>query len=123
MRCLQLMCETEKGIDEGKRCGRTETAEYKPVLFRVERELFIFFFISSESEPELTLLCVTLTLVSKAGHGIKPCIKCVLVDFRSCLICVKPFGAESIVKPMLKVHPSLHPLTFQPLAAPNGRAR
>lgn len=37
------MCETEKGIDEGKRCGRTKTAEYKPVLFRVERE-FIFFF-------------------------------------------------------------------------------
>lgn len=80
MRCLQLMCETEKGIDEGKRCGRTKTAEYKPVLFRVEREFF-FFFISSESEPEFTLLCVTLTLVSKAGHGIKPCMKCVLVDW------------------------------------------
>lgn len=117
MRCLQLMCETEKGIDEGKRCGRTKTAEYKPVLFRVERE-FIFFFISSESEPEFTLLCVTLTLVSKAGHGIKPCMKCVLVDLGSGLRCVKSF-----VKPMLKVHPSLHPLTFQSLAAPNGHAR
>lgn len=31
--------------------------------------IYYFFFISSESEPELTLLCVTLTLVSKAGRA------------------------------------------------------
>lgn len=80
--------------------------------------IYYFFFISSESEPELTLLCVTLTLVSKAGHGIKPCMKCVLVDLGSGLVCVKSF-----VKPILKVHPSLHPLTSQPLTAPNGHAR
>lgn len=49
--------------------------------FVQSREGIYFFFISSESEPEFTLLCVTLTLVSKAGHGIKPCMKCVLVDW------------------------------------------
>lgn len=49
--------------------------------FVQSREGNLFFVINSESGPELTLLCVTLTLVSKAGHGIKPCKKCVLVDF------------------------------------------
>ena len=55
------------------------------------REGNLFFIVNSESGPKLTLWCVTFKLGSKAGHGVKPWMECILIDFGSGLICMKSF--------------------------------
>lgn len=55
------------------------------------REKNLIFIINSESGPKLSLLCVTFSLGSKAGHGIELWMKCVPIDFGSGLTGIKPF--------------------------------